>query len=267
MMLRIILGGLYVAMGIGQLLSWQSMPEILGAYGVAPAEALPWLAAVLIAAELVAGVMLLARPRSSRLAPVWAYTAVALLWTVLGVQAYARGLAVDNCGCFGLYLSQRLSWFTLVQDGLLLAYAGLMIRAGLRARATPAETVPVEGRKGAHRRVDDGDGGSSMRVRAMWNGVVLADSDDTVVVEGNHYFPPDSVNWQYFQDSPNRTVCPWKGVASYHTVVVDGSANPDAAWYYPDPSQAASEIKDRLAFWRGVKVETVTETVTETADR
>lgn len=102
-----------------------------------------------------------------------------------------------------------------------------------------------------------------MRVRAVWNGTVLAESDDTVMVEGNHYFPPDSVHWQYFKDSGTRTVCPWKGEASYHTVVVDGMPNPDAAWYYPQPSEAASEIKDRVAFWHGVTVEPVP----ETADR
>lgn len=90
--------------------------------------------------------------------------------------------------------------------------------------------------------------------RAIWNGTVLAESDDTVVVEGNHYFAPDSVRWEYFQDSPTTSRCPWKGQAHYYTVAVEGRTNPDAAWYYPEPSEAARGIKGRVAFWRGVKV-------------
>lgn len=92
-------------------------------------------------------------------------------------------------------------------------------------------------------------------MRATWNGVVLAESDATVVVEGNHYFPPESVNREYFQDSDTHTTCAWKGLASYHTVVVAGEKNSDAAWYYPDPKDAAAEIKDHVAFWNGVTVE------------
>lgn len=91
--------------------------------------------------------------------------------------------------------------------------------------------------------------------RAVWKGEVLAESDDTVVVEGNHYFPIASVNKQYLEDSNSHTRCFWKGKASYYDVVVDGDRNSDAAFYYPDPSQAASEIKDHVAFWRGVRVE------------
>ncbi len=91
-------------------------------------------------------------------------------------------------------------------------------------------------------------------VRAEWNGVVLAESDDTVQVEGNHYFPVDSLNREHFVDSDHTSICPWKGRASYFTVVANGEKNPDAAWYYPDPSKAASEIRDRVAFWHGVKV-------------
>lgn len=90
--------------------------------------------------------------------------------------------------------------------------------------------------------------------KAMWQGAVLAESDDTVVVEGNHYFPADTVNWDLFQPSDTRTVCPWKGTASYHSVVVDGAVNADAAWYYPEPKDAAAEIEDRVAFWKGVTV-------------
>ena len=89
---------------------------------------------------------------------------------------------------------------------------------------------------------------------ASWHGVRLARSDETVIVEGNHYFPPDSVQWQYFRPSAKHTVCPWKGTASYHTVVVDGAANPDAAWHYPEPIPAAKQIRGRVAFWRGVEV-------------
>jgi uncharacterized protein (DUF427 family) len=89
---------------------------------------------------------------------------------------------------------------------------------------------------------------------ATWNGAVLARSDDTIVVEGNHYFPPDSVDETYFEDSETHTTCPWKGVASYRTVVVDGERNRDAAWYYPEPKDAAAEIAGYVAFWRGVEV-------------
>ncbi len=91
-------------------------------------------------------------------------------------------------------------------------------------------------------------------MQAIWNGKVLAESDATVVVEGNHYFPPESIHKQYFQPSDKHTTCPWKGLASYYDVVVDGKVNKDAAWYYPDPKPAAKQIKDRVAFWKGVDV-------------
>ena len=90
--------------------------------------------------------------------------------------------------------------------------------------------------------------------KATWNGTVLAESEDTVVVEGNHYFPPDSVRSELFEDSDTNTTCPWKGEASYRSVVVDGQRNEDAAWYYPAPKDAAAEIKDHVAFWNGVEV-------------
>jgi len=86
---------------------------------------------------------------------------------------------------------------------------------------------------------------------------VLAESDETVVVEGNHYFPVEDVHPGYFEDSNTHTTCPWKGEASYRTVVVDGTRNEDAAWYYPTPKDAAKEITDRVAFWHGVTVEEV----------
>ncbi|MDX1548238.1 MAG: DUF427 domain-containing protein [Rhodothermales bacterium] len=91
-------------------------------------------------------------------------------------------------------------------------------------------------------------------MKAVWNGAVLAESDDTVVVEGNHYFPPEALHRDYFAESDHHTRCPWKGLASYYTVEVDGERNENAAWYYPDPSDAAREIKDHVAFWRGVEV-------------
>lgn len=96
-----------------------------------------------------------------------------------------------------------------------------------------------------------------MTVRATWNGTIVADSDDTVVVEGNHYFPADAVRREYVEPSDKRSTCPWKGVASYYDVVVDGERNPAAAWYYPEPKEAATEIAGRVAFWRGVRVEEV----------
>jgi len=91
--------------------------------------------------------------------------------------------------------------------------------------------------------------------KAIWNGVVLAESDSYETVEGNVYFPPESVNTQYFQSSDTKSTCPWKGLASYRSIVVDGQVNKDAAWYYPNPKAAAANIKDHVAFWRGVKVE------------
>lgn len=91
--------------------------------------------------------------------------------------------------------------------------------------------------------------------KAIWNGAILAESDDTTVVEGNHYFPHEAVNWDYFRDSAHSTVCPWKGVASYYDIEVDGEVNRNAAWYYAEPSAAAAQIKDHVAFWRGVRVE------------
>jgi uncharacterized protein (DUF427 family) len=96
-----------------------------------------------------------------------------------------------------------------------------------------------------------------MRMRAVWKDVVLAESDDTVVVEGNHYFPRESLNQEYFTESDHRSVCPWKGVASYRSVTVDGAVNPDAAWEYESPSILARKVKGRVAFWRGVSVVSV----------
>lgn len=90
--------------------------------------------------------------------------------------------------------------------------------------------------------------------KAVWNGTVLAESDQCVVVEGNQYFPPNSINREYFQESNTHTTCSWKGVASYYNIVVEGEVNQDAAWYYPEAKSAAKNIEGYIAFWRGVKV-------------
>jgi uncharacterized protein (DUF427 family) len=91
-------------------------------------------------------------------------------------------------------------------------------------------------------------------MKAIFNGQTIAESNDTIVIEGNHYFPPDSLKKDFFKDSSTHSTCPWKGLASYYTVEVDGVANNDAAWYYPNPSVRAKEIKNYVAFWKGVKV-------------
>jgi uncharacterized protein (DUF427 family) len=97
-----------------------------------------------------------------------------------------------------------------------------------------------------------GEKGESMK--AIWNGIVIAESDDTVVVEGNHYFPKQSVKQEYLKSSSTHTSCAWKGTASYYTLIVDGKENPDSVWYYPNPSEKAIKIQDRVAFWKGVEV-------------
>jgi uncharacterized protein (DUF427 family) len=91
--------------------------------------------------------------------------------------------------------------------------------------------------------------------KAVWNGTVIAESDATVVVEGNHYFPLDSVHREYLKPSKTTTQCPWKGTASYYDIEAGGRRNPDAAWYYPEPSAAAQQIKNHVSFWRGVRIE------------
>jgi uncharacterized protein (DUF427 family) len=91
-------------------------------------------------------------------------------------------------------------------------------------------------------------------MKASWKGQILAESDDTVVVESNHYFPISSINQEFFRHSDTTSHCPWKGDASYYSIVVDGQENQDAAWYYPTPMDAAREIEGRVAFWRGVEV-------------
>ncbi len=91
-------------------------------------------------------------------------------------------------------------------------------------------------------------------MKAVWNNTVVAESDDTVVVEGNHYFPVDALKREYVTFSNHKTMCAWKGQASYYSLIVDGELNPDAVWYYPDPKPEAQMVKDRVAFWKGVQV-------------
>ena len=92
-------------------------------------------------------------------------------------------------------------------------------------------------------------------MKASWNGHVIAESDDTVLVEGNHYFPASSLNREYVLESNHRSSCPWKGQARYYSLLVDGDLNPDAVWYYPEPKEGAEMVRDRVAFWKGVQVE------------
>ncbi|MDA2919289.1 DUF427 domain-containing protein [Desulfobacterota bacterium AH_259_B03_O07] len=91
-------------------------------------------------------------------------------------------------------------------------------------------------------------------MKAIWKDTILAESDDTIVVEGNHYFPAESIKKEYFQESETHTTCPWKGVASYYNIAVDGDVNRDGAWYYPQPKEAAQNITNYTAFWNGVEV-------------
>jgi uncharacterized protein (DUF427 family) len=92
-------------------------------------------------------------------------------------------------------------------------------------------------------------------MKAIWNNTVIAESEKTIQVEGNHYFPADTIKKEFFKPSDTHTTCPWKGVASYYTLEVNGETNKDAAWYYPEAKPAAREIQDHVAFWKGVKVE------------
>ena len=91
-------------------------------------------------------------------------------------------------------------------------------------------------------------------MKAIWNNETLAESGETIIIEGNHYFPPDSIKREYFQDSDSHTTCPWKGDASYYHINVNGEVNNDGAWYYPEPKEAAKEIRNYVAFWKGVEV-------------
>lgn len=91
-------------------------------------------------------------------------------------------------------------------------------------------------------------------MKAIWNNKIIAESNDTIVIENNHYFPPNSVKKEYLKESGTHTICPWKGTASYYTLKVDGKENTDAAWYYPEAKNAAKEIENYVAFWRGVQI-------------
>ena len=93
-----------------------------------------------------------------------------------------------------------------------------------------------------------------MIMKAIWNNTIIAESPNTRIVENNHYFPPESVSKKFLQRSDTHSTCPWKGEASYYTIVVDGKTNVDGAWFYPSPKEAAKEIKDHIAFWKGVEI-------------
>ncbi|MGR8009504.1 MauE/DoxX family redox-associated membrane protein [Streptomyces hypolithicus] len=134
MILRLVLGALLSAMALGQLVSFPAMPDILTMYGLTSGAASTVLAVLLIVGEVSAGAGLLARPQSHAVPPVWIYLAVSMLWAALAVQAYARGLTVSNCGCFGSYLAQPLAWFVLVEDALLLLYGVLLLHGSRRKR-------------------------------------------------------------------------------------------------------------------------------------
>ncbi|MFE9237981.1 MauE/DoxX family redox-associated membrane protein [Streptomyces sp. NPDC007007] len=134
MILRLVLGLLLAAMALGQAASFDAMPAILTTYGLTSGAASTALAVALISAQAVTALWFLAQPRSRATTPVWLYTAVAVAWSVLASQAFARGLILDNCGCFGTYLAQPLRWYVLVEDALMLLYAGLLWRGLRRAR-------------------------------------------------------------------------------------------------------------------------------------
>lgn len=91
-------------------------------------------------------------------------------------------------------------------------------------------------------------------MKAIWKGTILAESDTTIIIEGNHYFPPETINSAFFKESETHTVCPWKGTASYYHIKVNDEINPDAAWFYPETSELAKSIKGMIAFWKGVEV-------------
>src|SRR5262245_11664052 len=135
--------------------------------------------------------------------------------------------------------------------GLSLPCGGGRYRAGYAGLLPPSARRPITRERSVN---FPGKRGAAM-ARAIWNGAVLAESDRTVVVEGNQYFPPESVRKEHFRPSATHTTCAWKGTASYFDVEVGGQVNRDAAWYYPDPTPAAANIKDHVAFWRGVQVE------------
>lgn len=155
MVLRIVLGAVFLAMAVGQLASFGEMSAILAAYRLVDGGVATALAVALIGGELVAGAWFLARPRSRALTPVWVFTAVSVVWAALAVQAYARGLTVANCGCFGLYLTQSLGWFVLVQDTLLLGYAAVLLRGARRTgRAATGHHSPEGGKRHDHPETD-----------------------------------------------------------------------------------------------------------------
>ena len=133
-------------------------------------------------------------------------------------------------------------------------HRGESVAAFVKDRLKSLAVAVGKGEGGAAQFARDSHGRQT-RQQVPAQGVVVAESDDTVVVEGNHYFPADSLRSELFSDTSHTSVCPWKGTASYKSITVDGETNENAAWFYPTPKDAAAEIKDRFAFWKGVKVE------------
>ncbi|KUL35482.1 MauE/DoxX family redox-associated membrane protein [Streptomyces regalis] len=146
MILRLVLGALFTAMAAGQLVSFDAMPGILDAYHLTSGAGSTALAVLLIAGEAIAGVWFLARPRTTSRTPAWIFTGVSAVWAALAVQAYARELTVDNCGCFGRYASQPLRWWVLAEDALMLLYAWLLLRGSGNSRGLAPREHPIPAR-------------------------------------------------------------------------------------------------------------------------
>ncbi len=131
------------------------------------------------------------------------------------------------------------------------------VKQGLIALNINGDTNPRGSREINHRnpeRLGRNSGQNKSIMKAIWNNQVIAESDDTILIENNHYFPADSIRKEYFKPSETHSTCPWKGLASYYSLEVDGKENKDAAWYYPEPKELAQQIKGYVAFWKGVEV-------------
>lgn len=186
---------------------------------------------------------------------------------IMGAYSVALGIGylVGNIlgGVFAAWLAfDGLGILTI----LLAAFAAGSVAAAMhvekRSRQTPgavqhkSQTPPAEARSVAGR-PQNKENTMGTIYRAVWNGTVLAESDQTIRIEGNEYFPPDTINAEYFRDTPLTSVCPWKGTARYYSIEANGKTNPEAAWYYPQPAPAAAQIKGYVAFWKGVKVKKI----------
>ncbi len=208
---------------------------------------------VLLALAQVAGDAQRGRSRNARLAARGRFTCVApdLIGgasVVLVDDVMTTGATLMDCAC-ALERSGGI-----VAGAVVLAYA--QFSRELPRRASDVGLVGLNGSCPAGASGPDAalEVGRNGMAKALWNGKTLAESDNIEVVEGNLYFPADSIDCTLFKKSDTTSVCPWKGTASYYTLVVDGKENPDAAWYYPTPKDAAKQIKDRVAFWKGVEV-------------